>query len=301
VFDPGSVVRARRVVYYNNGLTFFTTGGGNHGPFLVRYDMDGNLLWAQDYSYHFWPVTEWAGDMCLASDYGYVFVSARYSEIVHTDWLGYIIWSKPILGGFVSTGLSISTTMDNGYIFSGWDGHYIPPSARQVSPIQCDSDTTHDGWLIKLDSLGNSQWYIYKETGRDTFFNCARQLQGGGYIVGAQIWDIPTSSWNGYLLRYAPETGIEEGAVSPSLTFDISPNPFFASLDISYSLPETGQVSLSVYDLSGRLIEDLVSGSISTGDHSVNWNPDPVLPAGCYLIVLEASEERAVRRCVKLD
>jgi len=298
VFDAGGGERARRVIYYNNGLTVFITGGGMHGFFLVRYDMDGNILWERNY--HFFTVDEWAGDMCLASDNGYVFISACESEIAHTDWLGYLIWHKPILIWGVSTGMSISTTMDNGYIFSGWDDPYYPPGTRQVSPTQCFSDTTCDGWLVKLDSLGNSQWNILNETGRYNYFNCARQLQDGGYIVGGQIWDIPTTSWNGYLLRYAPETGVEEGEVAPDVIFDISPNPFSASLGISYSLPEPVQVDLCVYDLSGRLIEDLVNGPISVGECNSIWTPDPSLPNGCYLIVLDTYGERVVKRVVRL-
>jgi hypothetical protein len=95
--------------------------------------------------------------------------------------------------------------------------------------------------------------------------------------------------------------GIEEGEVSTTVTFDFSPNPFSSSLGISYSLPEPGQVNLSVYDLSGRLVENLVSGSLSAGENTSQWDPDPILPDGCYLIVLDACGERAVRRCVKLN
>ncbi len=80
-----------------------------------------------------------------------------------------------------------------------------------------------------------------------------------------------------------------------------SPNPFSSNLSISYSLQGPSEVNLSVYDLSGRLIEDLLSHPVSEGDHTIIWNPDPVLPNGCYLIVLDACGERAVRRCVKLD
>jgi len=72
-------------------------------------------------------------------------------------------------------------------------------------------------------------------------------------------------------------------------------------LSISFNYPEPSQVNLSVYDLYGRLVENLDSGSIQAGENTSVWNPDPSLPNGCYLIVLDVSGERAVRRCVKLD
>jgi len=79
-----------------------------------------------------------------------------------------------------------------------------------------------------------------------------------------------------------------------------SPNPFTTSLSISYNLPELAQVELSVYDLSGRLVYNLASGSLIAGEHTFAWNPEPSIPNGCYLIVLDACGERAVRRCVLL-
>jgi len=79
-----------------------------------------------------------------------------------------------------------------------------------------------------------------------------------------------------------------------------SPNPFSTSLSISFSLQGFSEVELSVYDLSGRLIEDLVSHPVSEGDNIIIWIPDPALPDGCYMIVLDACGERAVRKCVLL-
>jgi len=94
-------------------------------------------------------------------------------------------------------------------------------------------------------------------------------------------------------------TGIEE---EPSpFHLSVRENPFSSSLSITYSLPEPAQVELSVYDLTGRLVEDLVSGSLSAGENTSVWNPDPSLPNGCYLIVLDVFGERSVRMCIKLD
>ena len=94
-------------------------------------------------------------------------------------------------------------------------------------------------------------------------------------------------------------TGINLGS-SYLLSLCTSPNPFSSSLSIAYNLPEPALVELSVYDISGRLVVDLVSSTLTGGDHISIWNPDPSLPDGCYLIVLDACGERAVRRCVKL-
>ena len=102
-----------------------------------------------------------------------------------------------------------------------------------------------------------------------------------------------------YIMKYARQTGTGTAGgstVKPS----VFPNPFAADLNISFSLPEPAQVSLSVYDLTGRLIDGLVSGSLPAGNHTSVWKPDITFPDGCYLIVLDTCGERAVRRCVLL-
>jgi len=297
IYDAGHAEKAFRVLYWDNGLTVYVEGISYYGPHMLRYDMDGNLLWAQDYS-GILPINmHMGGDMCFSSNTGYMIATSTLAHIVRTDWLGYVIWQQPIPCSLMGCGLSLNPTMDGGYIFCGWEGLYQPPLYLDEHSAPVDTGMTQDGWLVKLDSLGNTEWHIQNELGMPytNIFNCARQLQGGGYIVAGR------SAGHAYLLRYAPETGIEEGEVSPSVMLSISPNPFSVGLGISYSLPEPSQVNLSVYDLSGRLIEDLVSGSISAGENTSVWNPDPILPAGCYLIVLDTSGERTVRKCVKLD
>lgn len=93
--------------------------------------------------------------------------------------------------------------------------------------------------------------------------------------------------------------GDSEAAIG-SFGLIASPSPFSSSLSITFSLSEPGHVELSVYDLAGRQIEILSSGSVSAGTHALVWNPAPTIPDGCYLIVLDACGERVARRCVKL-
>jgi hypothetical protein len=291
----------KSVLYANNMICVLAFGRDDSlvtgGPHLLFYDLDGNYLHGTNYSnldYEF-PM-----GFCLASDGGYTFVTETGPVIWHTDQMGatlwwYDIWHSP---NCWHEGHGIRRTMDNGYLFYGWDGQWIEPgdSLQINAPIaQVDTGSTQDAWLVRFDSEGNELWNFRNEMGHNNHFYSAVQLPEGGYIAGG------TYTGSGYLVRYAPETGIEGGEPSPFTTLDIAPNPFSSSLSISYSLPELAMVELSVYDLFGRKIESLESGSATTGEHTVIWNPDPTLPDGCYLIVLDACRERAVRRCVKLD
>ena len=50
------------------------------------------------------------------------------------------------------------------------------------------------------------------------------------------------------------------------------PNPFNPTTTISFDLPEEIDVSLIIYDLQGRVVTTLISGSMQAGYHSANWN-----------------------------
>jgi len=65
------------------------------------------------------------------------------------------------------------------------------------------------------------------------------------------------------------------------------PNPFNSTTTIGYSLPVTGNVSLSVYDLSGREVARLADGVKPAGTHEAVWVADGVA-SGMYVVALNA-------------
>ncbi len=50
------------------------------------------------------------------------------------------------------------------------------------------------------------------------------------------------------------------------------PNPFNPTTEIAYSLPEPADVSLEIFDVSGRKVDTVYQGMQSTGNHRVIWN-----------------------------
>ena len=66
------------------------------------------------------------------------------------------------------------------------------------------------------------------------------------------------------------------------------PNPFNPSTTIKYSLAKTAIVRLSIYDLSGRVVETLVSEKKEAGAYSVSWNVSgSSLEAGVYFAKMD--------------
>jgi hypothetical protein len=82
------------------------------------------------------------------------------------------------------------------------------------------------------------------------------------------------------------------------------PNPFNPATTIDYYLPESGPVSLDVYDASGRLIIRLVDSVQDKGNHSVEWSGrdsrgGPV-GSGVYFYRISSNKKTESRKMILL-
>ncbi|MBN2280306.1 MAG: T9SS type A sorting domain-containing protein [Candidatus Marinimicrobia bacterium] len=77
------------------------------------------------------------------------------------------------------------------------------------------------------------------------------------------------------------------------------PNPFNPVTTIGYQIPTAGNVRIEIFDLSGKLVETLVSDIKQAGDYSVIWNAQNV-SSGIYLYRMQVGNYNSVRKCIRL-
>ena len=82
------------------------------------------------------------------------------------------------------------------------------------------------------------------------------------------------------------------------------PNPFNPATTLSYELPEATFVTITIYDMKGRIINDLVRNQQNAGYWSMQWNAtnnagQPV-SAGVYLYKIQAGEFSRTRKMILL-
>lgn len=96
-------------------------------------------------------------------------------------------------------------------------------------------------------------------------------------------------------------TGINEPAAPTGFELRQNfPNPFNPETIIFFVLPSEDQVDLRIWNLSGELVEVLMSRRVTAGTHSVGFNGS-ALPAGVYFYSLSAASGfREVRKMVLL-
>jgi photosystem II stability/assembly factor-like uncharacterized protein len=75
------------------------------------------------------------------------------------------------------------------------------------------------------------------------------------------------------------------------------PNPFNPTTIIKYDMPESGFVSLKVYDILGREVQTLVNGNKIKGTYEVSFNGSN-LASGVYLYKLKAGNFTSIKKMI---
>ncbi len=82
-----------------------------------------------------------------------------------------------------------------------------------------------------------------------------------------------------------------------SLVINSFPNPFNGSTRIDFYLASDELVRISVYDISGRLIENIVNEKYSSGYHDIRWQAN-VVSSGMYFLAIFTPSEMQSRKLI---
>ena len=165
-------------------------------------------------------------------------------------------------------------------------------------------------WVNQLDSLFTMpiQASIFTPGGRQDQWPLVAHLSDTFQFLLSQNPDSVVLDKDDWLLeRGITRVGVEAGPPSVLFTtalLSVHPNPFRGSARIEYSLAAKGRVHLSVYNVSGQMVRELVNGPQAPGRYSVFWDgldqgAHP-LPSGVYLYRLQVSGQSWVRKAVLL-
>ena len=78
------------------------------------------------------------------------------------------------------------------------------------------------------------------------------------------------------------------------------PNPFNNTVSISFEMPNSKNVNLTIFDMKGRLVRQFNLGMLDIGYHNVLWDgkndSGNELPSGIYMTVLELGDEFNIQK-----
>lgn len=124
-----------------------------------------------------------------------------------------------------------------------------------------------------------------------------------GYPPYPMAWGLldstgkKTQLFNEYKNSISIITGVDKQKAVPDefVLYQNYPNPFNPSTNIKYTLPASGDVTLSIYDILGRKIKYLVSEYQPSGVYSVVWRASK-FPSGVYVYVLSVNNKLVGRK-----
>jgi hypothetical protein len=80
--------------------------------------------------------------------------------------------------------------------------------------------------------------------------------------------------------------------------FQNYPNPFNAGTTLEFAVPKSQAVSIKIYDVLGREVENLFKGNLASGFHSLKWTPQN-LASGAYFIQIRMEEFVEIRKATQ--
>ena len=131
---------------------------------------------------------------------------------------------------------------------------------------------TDDAYLAESRTDNNQTQIIILNTESELLFSSDDRFT---------IEKIEVAGTEGYVAANIIESP-QEFSVSPAY-----PNPFNPSTNFEVELSETSNLDVSIYDLNGRLVENLASTVNATpGKYTFTWNADNV-SSGVYMLMIK--------------
>lgn len=163
--------------------------------------------------------------------------------------------------------------------------------------IRLNSDGTVDstfapGGKLSIDlSLGNGSNYLR------SFY----PLQSGDILAAG--FDYTSNSGDYVIVKLTQNpTGVEDqGFNQPDdfVLYQNYPNPFNPSTTIEFSIPQSGDVSLNIYNLLGEEVKTLVNEFRQTGKYSVQFNANN-FSSGIYFYKLQTDSFVETKKMILL-
>jgi hypothetical protein len=182
--------------------------------------------------------------------------------------------------------------------------HGIDPAiSNQIAAFNTDGKVIGSGTVTNDGKCGLAVWGDDESTD---------QVDGlvPGEAFTLKLWEAkqdkeltlsPINTLEGEGLIYEPdglkviEVATESAVPDDYFLSEAYPNPFNASVRLGYGLPEASDVTISVYDINGRLITILTNGKLTAGYHSVVWDGSATA-SGIYFVRMFAGEFKSVRK-----
>ncbi|MBN8586251.1 MAG: T9SS type A sorting domain-containing protein [Ignavibacteria bacterium] len=251
--------------------TFATTLINSSGLVFSQYNVPGGIL--NNNTRYFWRVN--ASNNAGTGPYSQVF---DFTTVISPPVAAPTLLAPP--NGAVNQPLNL--TLDWNDVF-GTTGYKVLLSTDSLfNTTLLDTTITASQMVVRSGLLSGSSVYHWRVRG----FNV------GGFGPWSVTWKFTTQ-----IIGIEPISGIVPSAFR---LYDNYPNPFNPVTTINFDIPtstENANTKLIIYDLTGRVISELIDEELRPGKYSVKWDAS-AYASGVYLFRLESGRFSDIKKMV---
>src|ERR1035437_4844849 len=162
--------------------------------------------------------------------------------------------------------------------------------------------------LVTVTGHDNDNSAVYSDSLTGSYL---RMISPGMYnvtfsadsFVTKSVNNIKVTNYNASLLNVQLEpklTAVESGSYFNINTYSLYqnyPNPFNPSTAIKYQIPQSGKVTLTIYDILGKEVARLVNGYKNAGNYNINFDASN-LPTGIYFYQLKVNDFVSLKKMI---
>lgn len=252
---------------------------------------------------------------------------AFYPLAIGTKWRWSLYWGT----SSYTVEITRDTLMPNGHRYSIIPGFYSIPERweRQEGSCvyRCDQGSGQE-WLLfdfsksSGDIINASQNVVLAGTWTDTLFGSRRRIwsfsvggvpggidaaAGAGYTIADSIGLFDYTDWNSALRVVGATIGsrhyglssipsIQSHSIPSEIQLDQNyPNPFNGNATITFVLPRETNVKLNIFDISGKLVTQLINNRLGIGKHRFVWDASQFSSGVYYCRLSTTSETKTIK------
>jgi hypothetical protein len=173
-------------------------------------------------------------------------------------------------------------------------------SQKKFTAVIPESLIVDTGWIMIIGNDGNGN-------------NCTFAWQNSDLNGYGLYYDAVENRWSqtqsslAFCLGDSSMVSIDDNPAEAPSAFELLqnyPNPFNATTSIRFSLPNTDDVSLTIFDIGGRSIKTLFNGTLASGTHQIIWDgtdqSGESVSSGIYFYTMKTSNDSFNNRMVLL-
>ena len=252
-------------------------------------------------------------------------IIADFPFTLETDG-NYVVTAAGILGnssapfGLIASGLEVMAVDSNHFglkVFHGvTDAPAVDIYANGGLLVENLSYSEYAGYLqvpvgdytIDVTAHGSEESVASFSAPLSGFGGGTGIVYASGFLASASdsAFSLILTTPSGYSVQLPSATTalstIDEMNINPS-AFSLNqnyPNPFNPSTTISFDVYEASRVSLSVFDLNGRLVKNLMSGNLGSGTYHIDWNGKNTkglsVAGGVYFYSITSGENSIIKK-----